>query len=117
MFVLNNSGYLIERLLCKNPAIEYNDLAPRNYVQLLAALACDNWYTTRVTTGAELDDALAAAETAPHGAYIEVVTATYAVSPLAEQLGASLRRCANGTEFWGWHSLQRGCPGSGIGHL
>jgi indolepyruvate decarboxylase len=27
VFVLNNSGYLIERLLCNNPAIAYNDVA------------------------------------------------------------------------------------------
>ena len=91
VFVLNNSGYLIERLLCKDPEIEYNDLASWNYAQLPAALGCDDWYTARVTTCAELDDALAAAEASPSGAYVEVVTDAYAASPLAEQLGASLK--------------------------
>ena len=27
VFILNNLGYLTERLLCKNPEFEYNDLA------------------------------------------------------------------------------------------
>jgi indolepyruvate decarboxylase len=28
IFVLNNNGYLIDRLLCKDPNIAYNDVAP-----------------------------------------------------------------------------------------
>ena len=28
IFVLNNNGYLIERLLCNDPDIAYSDLAP-----------------------------------------------------------------------------------------
>jgi indolepyruvate decarboxylase len=28
VFVLNNEDYLIERLLCKDPAIAHNDIAP-----------------------------------------------------------------------------------------
>ena len=39
IFVLNNDGYLIERLLCKNPESYYNDLAKRNYHKLPEALA------------------------------------------------------------------------------
>ncbi len=38
IFVLNNSGYLIERLLCKDPDIYYNDLAQWNYSLLPQAL-------------------------------------------------------------------------------
>ena len=34
IFVLNNSGYLIERLLCNDPAIAYNDVAAWNYAEL-----------------------------------------------------------------------------------
>ena len=55
IFVLNNSGYLIERLLCKDPAIEYNDIAHWRYSELPHAFGCDDWYTARVTTCAELD--------------------------------------------------------------
>jgi indolepyruvate decarboxylase len=31
IFVLNNDGYLIERLLCKDPEIDYNNLAQWHY--------------------------------------------------------------------------------------
>jgi indolepyruvate decarboxylase len=91
IFVLNNAGYLIERLLCKEPAIEYNDIAPWRYAELPKALGCDGWYTTRVATCAELDQALVTASQGNTGAYIEVVTDAYAASPLALKLHDSLR--------------------------
>jgi indolepyruvate decarboxylase len=91
IFVLNNAGYLIERLLCKDPTIEYNDVANWRYSELPQALGCDDWYTAKVTTCAELDHALAAVSLADHGAYIEVVTDAYAASPLALKLHDSLR--------------------------
>jgi indolepyruvate decarboxylase len=50
VFVLNNNGYLIERLLCKDPAIAYNDVAPWRYAELPHALGCDGWFTARATT-------------------------------------------------------------------
>lgn len=90
VFVLNNGGFLIERLLCNSPTREYNDIAEWNYSLLPAALGCDRWFAVRVTTCAELDDALAFAATA-NGAYIEAVTETYAAPPLAEHLGVSLK--------------------------
>jgi indolepyruvate decarboxylase len=86
VFVLNNDGYLIERLLCKDPAIEYNDIARWNYSSLPAALGCKDWRTFRVSTCAELDDAMAAATSADTGVYIEVVTDAYAASPLSLKL-------------------------------
>ena len=91
IFVLNNSGYLIERLLCKEPAIEYNDVANWHYSELPKALGCEGWYTAKVTTCSELDNALATASLANNGAYIEVVTDAYAASPLALKLHDSLR--------------------------
>ena len=90
MFVLNNSGYLIERLLCRNPAIEYNDLAPWRYSEIPHALGCDGWFTTRVTTCGEFDQALKAAEEEGTAAYIEVVTDTYAAPPIAKNMHESL---------------------------
>jgi indolepyruvate decarboxylase len=92
IFVLNNSGYLIERLLCKKPAIAYNDIAPWRYAELPHALGCDGWFTARVTSCGELDQALAVAAETDTGAYIEVVTDAYAASPLALKLGESLRK-------------------------
>ena len=86
IFVLNNDGYLIERLLCKDPAIAYNDIAPWRYAELPHAFGCDDWFTARVTTCGELDDAMAKAASAKTGAYIEIVTDAYASSPLALKL-------------------------------
>jgi indolepyruvate decarboxylase len=86
IFVLNNHGYLIERLLCQDGEKAYNDLAAWNYQQLPAALGCDNWFVARVTTCGELDQAIVRAEKGGTGAYIEVVTDKYVASPLALKL-------------------------------
>lgn len=91
VFVLNNNGYLIERLLCKDPEIAYNDIAPWRYTELPHALGCDGWFTARVTTCAEFDEALEQASKADSGVYIEVVTDAYAASPLAMKLHESLQ--------------------------
>ena len=50
VFVLNNGGYLIERLLNRDPAIAYNDVAAWRYHQLPHALGCDGWFTARVAS-------------------------------------------------------------------
>ena len=92
IFVLNNSGYLIERLLCKDPAIAYNDVAPWRYTELPHALGCDGWFTARVANCGELDQALDAAGKAGTGVYVEVVTDAYAASPLALKLHESFRQ-------------------------
>jgi indolepyruvate decarboxylase len=91
VFVLNNSGYLIERLLCKDPAIAYNDVASWRYSEIPHALGCDGWFTARVTTCSEFDQALKAAEQENTGAYIEVVTDTYAAPPLSMKLHESVK--------------------------
>jgi indolepyruvate decarboxylase len=90
IFVLNNGGYLIERLLCKDPEIYYNDIAQWQYQKLPAALGCDGWFTARVTTCGELDKAILEAEACGAGAYIEVVADKYAASPLARKLHESI---------------------------
>jgi len=86
VFVLNNNGYLIERLLCKEPSIAYNDIAPWHYAELPRAFGCDDWMTARATTCGEFDQALEDAGKSNTGAYIEVVTDAYAASPLAMKL-------------------------------
>jgi indolepyruvate decarboxylase len=91
VFVLNNSGYLIERLLCKNPSIAYNDVAPWRYSDIPRALGCEGWLTTRVTTCGEFDQALKAAGSGRTAAYIEVVTDTYAASPLSQKLHENVK--------------------------
>jgi indolepyruvate decarboxylase len=91
VFVLNNSGYLIERLLCRNPDFVYNDVASWRYSELPRALGCDGWFTARVTTCGEFDQALKTAEQAKTGAYMEVVTDKYAASPLSMKLHESVK--------------------------
>ena len=73
VFVLNNDGYLIERALEENPNWTYNDLAPWKYAELPKALGCADWFTARVTTLGELDDAMKAARASKTGAYIEII--------------------------------------------
>lgn len=91
IFCLNNNGYLIERLLCKDPKSSYNDLAPWNYTQLPAAFGMADWYCAKATTNEELEQAMAKAETCGTGAYIEVVMDQMAASPLAKKLGESIQ--------------------------
>lgn len=95
IFVLNNNGYLIERLLCKDPDIEYNDLAQWNYSELPHALGCNDWYTPRVSTLAELDEALEIAGRGERGCYIEIVTAKYEAPPLPKKLHDSVKTLYN----------------------
>lgn len=73
VFVLNNSGYLIERALEENPNWTYNDLAPWNYSELPKTLGCADWFTARVTTLGELDEAMQSARASKSGAYIEIM--------------------------------------------
>lgn len=91
IFVLNNDGYLIERLLCKEPSIAYNDIAPWHYADLPHAFGCDDWATMRVTTCSELDEALELAAGASTGVHIEVVTDAYAASPLSLKLHEAMQ--------------------------
>jgi indolepyruvate decarboxylase len=91
VFCLNNQGYLIERLLCKEPLIAYNDLAPWNYQQLPLVLGCSDWFCARVATNAELDAALEKATNCGTGVYIEVVTDMMAASPMAARLHESIQ--------------------------
>ncbi|WP_265694171.1 alpha-keto acid decarboxylase family protein [Providencia rustigianii] len=90
VFVLNNDGYLIERLLCKEPEAYYNDLPQWNYAQLPAALGCTDWYCQKVTTCDELDAAIKHAEVTDSAAYIEIVMDRYAASDLAQKVGKSV---------------------------
>lgn len=90
VFVLNNSGYLIERMLCNDPGSEYNNIAQWHYAEIPHALGCDGWLTGRVTTCGEFDQMLKSAQKAENGVYIEVVTDAYAAPPLVVKLHESL---------------------------
>jgi indolepyruvate decarboxylase len=90
IFLFNNDGYLIERLLCKDPEIYYNDLAKWHYHKLPDAMGCDGWFTARVTTCGELDATIKQAEANGTGAYIEVVADRYTASPLSQKMHDSI---------------------------
>jgi len=82
VFVLNNDGYLIERGLEENPDWTYNDLAPWKYAELPKALGCVDWFTARVATLGELDEAMKAARASKTGAYIEIVAGKMDMPPV-----------------------------------
>ena len=86
ILVLNNSGYLSERLLCKDMAQAYNDVAAWNYASLPHAMGCDGWFTARVTTCGQLDEALESAEQVDAAAYIELVTDAFDAPPMYKKL-------------------------------
>ncbi|VIO72967.1 Alpha-keto-acid decarboxylase [Bradyrhizobium ivorense] len=86
IFVLNNGGYTLERLLCGDPGASYNDIAPWRYAELPRVLGCDGWMTSRVATCGELDQALKRANSAEGGVYIEVVTAPDEAPPFPLRL-------------------------------
>jgi len=91
VFVLNNSGYLSERMLCPDPTVAYNDIATWNYAELPRALGCQGWFTARVSTCGELDDALKTAEQADGAAYIEVVTDPDEAPPMYKKLRENVK--------------------------
>jgi indolepyruvate decarboxylase len=95
VFVLNNSGYLSERMLCEDMALAYNDIAAWNYAELPHALGCQGWFTAHVNTCGELDDAPKAAEQAGGAAYIEVVTDAYEAPPLYKKLHENVKSFYN----------------------
>jgi indolepyruvate decarboxylase len=71
--LVNNGGYFAERVTNRNPDESYNDLAQWNFADIPAAMGCKDWYTARVATLGELDAALAEAEKAQSGVYIEII--------------------------------------------
>ena len=95
VFVLNNSGYLSERMLCKDMALSYNDIAAWNYAELPHALGRQGWFTARVSTCGELDDPLKTAEQSDGAAYIEVVTAADEAPPLYKKLHENVKSLYN----------------------
>jgi len=86
VFVLNNSGYLSERMLCKDMALAYNDIAAWNYAELPHAMGCQGWFNARVSSCGVLDDALKTAEQADGAAYIEVITDAHEAPPMYKKL-------------------------------
>lgn len=88
IILLNNEGYLIERLLCKEGENYYNDIASWDYIMLARGFGCKDWQCARVTTPQALQNALEEANSSnKRGIYLEVVTPRYEAPPMAKALG------------------------------
>ena len=72
IFVLNNGLFGIEDVISER-GHPYDDLAPVQYHLLPAAFGCTSWFSARVSTVAELEEALVAIGDHDRGAYIEVM--------------------------------------------
>mgnify|MGYP000976655551 CR=1 FL=1 len=90
IFVLNNHGYLIEKMLSEKLDYCYNDLAEWQYHKLPEVLGCNNWIMRKVTTCGELDKTMEELGSTKTGAYIEVVTPKLSASPLMEEIHKNL---------------------------
>jgi indolepyruvate decarboxylase len=95
VFVLNNSGYLSERMLCKDMGLAYNDIAAWNYAELPHAMGCRGWFNARVSSCGVLDDALKTAEQSNGAAYIEVVTDADEAPPMYKKLHENVKSFYN----------------------
>lgn len=85
IIVLNNGLYGVEDILSER-GHPYDDLAPVQYHLLPAAFGCAGWLTRKVTTVAELDEALDAVEGHPGAAYIEVMIPDEESQPLPDEV-------------------------------
>jgi indolepyruvate decarboxylase len=90
IFVLNNQGYLIERMLSKKLDYCYNDIPEWQYHKLPEVLGCNNWITRKTTTCGDLDKIMRELDTAKVGAYIEIVTPELSAPPLMKAIHENL---------------------------
>lgn len=84
IFVLNNGIFGIENVLSEL-GHEYDNLAAVNYHLIPKAMGCENWITGRVTTVAELDEAIKRIEKSNVPAYIEVMIPAKESKPLSSE--------------------------------
>jgi len=90
IFVLNNQGYLIEKMLSKKLDYCYNELPQWQYHKLPEVLGCNNWIMGKVTTCGELDKIMEELNNAKTGAYIEIDTPKLSAPPLMEAIHKNL---------------------------
>jgi indolepyruvate decarboxylase len=73
IFVLNNGVYGIEEVLSRRQGHVYDEIAPWSYAKLPEAMGCRGWFTARVETVGELDEALRDASDHDGACYVEIV--------------------------------------------
>jgi indolepyruvate decarboxylase len=81
IFVLNNNIFGVENVLSEiGPS--YDELAKWNYSQVPSAMGCNDWFSARVGTVAELDAAIEKANAFNGASYIEVMIPASESQPL-----------------------------------
>tara|TARA_R110002126_G_scaffold177321_1_gene326210 strand:+ start:24243 stop:25919 length:1677 start_codon:yes stop_codon:yes gene_type:complete len=83
IFVLNNGIFGIEDILSEM-GHAYDNLAAVKYHLIPEAMGCEGWVTGRVTTVAELDDAIRRIEESDAPAYIEVMIPAEESQPISD---------------------------------
>lgn len=78
---MNNGSFGVEEALSLTQGHAYDDLAPRSYAAIPAAMGCEDWFTARVQTPGDLDRAMVEAGKGGRAAYIEVVTGRANIPP------------------------------------
>jgi indolepyruvate decarboxylase len=73
IFLLNNQGYLIERLLCDHPDAKYNDVPSWNYLDFVSAMGIKDAVSEKIETARGLDAALAKRESAQCTRFYEII--------------------------------------------
>ena len=91
IFCLNNNGFMVERALELDPDPSYDDIAQLNYSKLPEAFGCQTWLSIKVTTEAELAQALKQAREHSKGVYIELVAGKYDYGSALEFFNAHLK--------------------------
>ena len=85
IFVLNNNIYGVENVLSEiGPS--YDELAKWNYSQIPSAMGCNDWFSVRASTVAELDKAIEKANTFDGASYIEVMIPASESQPLPKSI-------------------------------
>jgi TPP-dependent 2-oxoacid decarboxylase len=88
IILLNNAGYTIERAI-QSPDAPYNDVASWDWCSLVTALTAGTASTFHAQTVADVEDALAAADSHPGTlTFIEVMLDRYDAPPMLRALAA-----------------------------
>ncbi len=85
IFVINNSGYTVERILCDDVDYLYNDISQWNYAKLPEVFSGDCFSAT-VKTNSEFDEVLKKIEKVDRMCYIELKTGYLDIPPLAKAI-------------------------------
>ena len=83
IFVLKNDIHGVEDVV-GDPGHEFNVLPIIEYNELPKSMGCQNWFTTKVSTVAELEDAIRRIETHDGAAYVSVMIPKEESQPLPD---------------------------------